>query len=107
MPAVDMRENEKEVVLHAEIPGMDAKDIDISLNGRVLVMQGEREQEHEEKDKNYHCIERKYGSFSRSLELPADVDGDKVKATYKDGVLTLKLPKTKEQSVKKIEVKPA
>ena len=107
MPAVDMRENEKEVVLHAEIPGMDAKDIDISLNGRVLVMQGEREQEHEEKDKNYHFIERKYGSFSRSLELPADVDGDKVKATYKDGVLTLKLPKTKEQSVKKIEVKTA
>lgn len=105
MPAVDMSENEKEIVIHAEIPGMDAKDIDISLNGRVLTMKGERKQEQEDKDKNYHRIERRYGSFSRSFELPADVDGNKVNAAYKDGVLTLNLPKTKEQSVKKIEVK--
>lgn len=105
MPAVDMSENEKQIVVHAEVPGMDAKDIDISLNGRVLTMKGERKQEQEEKEKNYYRIERKYGSFSRSFELPADVDANKVKAKYKDGVLTLNLPKTKGQSVKKIEVK--
>ena len=105
MPAVDMSENEKEIVVHAEVPGMDSKDIDISLNGRVLTMKGERKQEQEEKEKNYYRIERKYGSFSRSFELPADVDPNKVKAKYKDGILTLNLPKTKEQSTKKIEVK--
>lgn len=105
MPAVDVSENEKEIVVHAEIPGMVAEDMDISLNGRVLTMKGERKQEQEEKDKNYHRIERRYGSFSRSFELPADVDGNKVEAKYKNGVLTLNLPKAKEQSVKKIEVK--
>jgi HSP20 family protein len=105
MPAVDISETGKEIVVHAEIPGLDAKDIDISLNGRVLTMKGERKQEQEEKEKNYHRIERRYGSFSRSFELPADVDGNKIKAVYKDGVLTVNLPKAKEQSVKKIEVK--
>ena len=104
MPAADMSEDQKEIVVHAEIPGLNIKEIDVSLNGRVLTIQGERKQEREEKDKNYHRIERKYGSFSRSFELPADVDRDKVRATYKDGILTLSLPKTKEQSVKKIEV---
>ena len=105
MPAIDMSETGKEIIVHAEVPGMEAKDIDISLNGRVLTIKGERKQEHEEKDKNYHRIERKYGSFSRSFELPADVDANNVNAAYKNGVLELNLPKTKEQSVKKIEVK--
>ena len=105
IPAVDMSENENEIVVHAEIPGMNAKEIDIFLNGRVLTMKGDRKQEQEEKEKKYHRIERRYGSFSRSFELPADVDGNKVKAAYKDGVLTLNLPKTKEQSVKRIEIK--
>ncbi len=105
MPAVDMSEDEKKIVVHAEIPGMDAKDIDISLNGKVLTMNGERQQEQEEKEKNYHRIERKYGLFSRSVELPADVDGNKAKATYKEGVITLNFHETEEQSVKRIEVK--
>jgi HSP20 family protein len=105
IPTVDMSENENEIVVHAEIPGMNAKEIDIFLNGRVLTMKGDRKQEQEEKEKKYHRIERRYGSFSRSFELPADVDGNKVKAAYKDGVLTLNLPKTKEQSVKRIEIK--
>ena len=104
MPPIDMSENEKEVVVQAEVPGLDAKDIDISLNGRMLTIRGERKQEQKEKAENYHRIERRYGSFSRSFELPADVDGNKVNAIYKDGILTLNLPKTKEQSVKKIEV---
>jgi HSP20 family protein len=105
MPSVDISENEKEIVVNAEVPGMDSKDIDISLSGRVLTMKGERNQEKEDKGKNFHRVERRYGSFSRSFELPADVDENKVKATYKDGVLILNLPKSKEQSIKKIEVK--
>ncbi len=105
LPPVDIAETDKEVVVQAELPGMNAKDIDISINGRVLHIRGERKQERVEKDKNYHRIERKYGSFARSFELPADVDTDKVEASYKDGVLKLHLPKAKEQSVKKIEVR--
>lgn len=105
MPAIDVSEGEKAIVIHAEIPGMNAKDIDISLNGRVLTIKGEKEQEQEDKEKNYLRIERRYGSFSRTFELPADVDANRVKARYKDGVLKLNLPKTKEQTVKRIEVK--
>ena len=105
VPAIDVSETDKEIVVHAEVPGVDAKDIDISLNGRVLTIKGERKQEQEDKEKNYHRIERRYGSFSRSFELPADADIAKVKAHYKDGVLQINLPKTKEQSVKKIEIK--
>jgi HSP20 family protein len=106
-PVIDVSESGKEIVVHAEVPGIDSKDIDISLNGRILTIKGEKKQEEEEKEKSYHRIERTYGSFSRSFELPADVDGDKVRAKYKDGVLKLNLPKKKEQSVKKIEVKTA
>jgi HSP20 family protein len=105
-PSVDVSETAKEVVVRAEIPGMDPKDMDVSVHGNVLTMRGERKQEHEEKGENIHRIERSYGAFSRSLQLPADVNAEKVKATYKDGVLKINLPKTKEESVKKIEVKP-
>ena len=105
MPAIDVSETEKYIVVHAELPGMNAKDIDISLIGRVLTIKGERKQEKEEKDKSYHRVERRYGFFSRSLELPADVDSKKAKSKFKDGVLELNLPKSKEQSVRKIEVK--
>jgi HSP20 family protein len=105
MPLVDVSENEKEVVVHADMPGIDAEDIDISINGRILTIKGERHQEQEDKDKNYHQFERRYGSFQRSFELPADVDSDKVKAISKNGILTIHFHKAKEQSVKKIEVK--
>jgi HSP20 family protein len=105
MPSVDVSETTKEIVVHVEIPGMDPKDIDVSLNGNVLNLRGERKHEHEEKDENVHRIERRYGAFSRTIQLPADVDEDKVNANYKDGVLKLNLPKTKEASAKKIEVK--
>ena len=105
LPAIDMSESEKEIVVNAEIPGMDGKDIDISLNGRVLTIKGERKQEKEGKEKNYHFLERRYGTFSRSFELPADVDSEKIMAGYKDGILKINLPKTKQQAVKKIEVK--
>lgn len=106
-PAADMSENEKEIMVNFEIPGLDGKDIDISINGRVLTVKGEKKQEKEEKEKHHHFIERRYGSFSRSLELPAVVEANEVKAHYKDGVLTLNLPKTQEKSVKKIKVDAA
>ena len=101
---IDVPENEKEIIIHAEIAGMEAKEIDISLDGKVLTIRGERKQKKEDKDMCYLRIERRYGTFSRSYELPANVDADKVKAEYKEGVLTLTLPKTKEQTVKKIVV---
>jgi HSP20 family protein len=107
VPAIDISESEKEIIIHAEIPGVDAKDIDITLSGRNFTIKGERKQEQEEKRENYHRIERRYGSFHRSFELPSDVDGDRAEAAYKDGVLMVNLPKSKEQSVKRTEVKVA
>ncbi len=103
VPSVDISETDQDIIVQAEIPGVNPKDLDISLNGRLLTIKGEKKSEHEEKRENFHKIERKYGAFSRTLELPADVDPDKVEAVYKDGVLKIKLPKI--ESGKKIEVK--
>jgi HSP20 family protein len=105
MPAMDMSEKDKEIIVKAEIPGMDPKDIDISLQNGLLTVRGERKQEKEEKEESFHRVERSHGVFSRTIRLPAEVDEDKVKATYKDGVLTLEMSKTKEAAAKKIEVK--
>ncbi len=107
MPSVDVSETGKEIMVNAELPGMDAKDIDISVSGTVLTLKGERKREYEEKDENLYRIERRYGAFSRSIQLPAGVDPEKAEATYKDGVLKLTLPKTKEESISKIRVKAA
>jgi len=104
-PSVDLSETAKEVIVKAELPGMDPKDIDVSVRGDMLTLRGERKQEKEEKGENFHRVERSYGSFSRSIQLPAEVDSGKVTATYIDGVLKISLPKTKEAAVKKIEVK--
>lgn len=104
---MDVSETGKKVIVKAEIPGMDPKDIDISVTGNRLTLRGERKHEHEEKGENLHRVERSYGVFSRTIELPADVDSNKVEATYKKGVLKVNLPKTKESAVKKIAVKVA
>ena len=106
-PAIDMSEDEKAYKISAELPGFDAKDIDISVSGDMLVLKGEKRQEKEEKDKNYHFSERAYGSFQRAFELPSSVDRNKVAADFSKGVLTITLPKTAEaqQPGKKIEVK--
>lgn len=106
VPSVDVSETKDQVVVKAEAPGIDPKEMDISLSGGVLTIKGEKKKEREEKDENYHLVERSYGSFSRSMRLPAEVQEDKVKASYKDGVLTITLPKTeraKERAIK-IEV---
>jgi len=109
MPRVDIVETEKDIKVSAEIPGMDEKDIRVQLNGDVLTISGEKSSEHEEKEGQYHRMERTYGSFRRDLQLPTDVDGDKVEAVFSRGVLTITLPKPTEtlSKVKKIEVKKA
>ena len=104
-PALDVSETAKEVLVRAELPGMDPKEIDISLRDNVLTVRGERKQEKEEKDENYHRVEQSYGSFVRSFRLPSEVEPDKVDATYKDGILTIKLKKSAKTGQKKIEIK--
>ena len=106
-PAIDMSEDDKAYKISAELPGIDAKDVDISVSGDTLVLRGEKRQEKEEKDKNYHFSERAYGSFQRPFELPASVDRDKVAADFSKGVLTITLPKRTEaqKPTKKIEVR--
>jgi HSP20 family protein len=106
-PAVDVSETADKVVIKAEVPGMDAKNIDISLSGEVLTIKGEKKSEREEKKENYHLVERSYGSFSRAVRLPAAVDADKIEANYKQGVLTITCPKKEEAKPKAITIKSA
>jgi HSP20 family protein len=106
-PAVDVKETAEAVVVKAEVPGMDAKDINISVTGDVLTIKGEKKSEREEKEENYHLVERSYGSFSRSMVLPAAVDLDKIEAKYDKGVLTVTCPKKEGVKPKAIEIKPA
>lgn len=104
-PSVDISEGKKEITVKAEIPGVEAKDIDISLSGKLLTIKGEKKHEKEEKEENYYRMERSYGSFNRTIELPAEVDPEKVDASYKKGVLKIELKKTRESETKKIEIK--
>ena len=107
VPAIDMSEDEKAYKISAELPGLDAKDVDVSVSGNMLVLKGEKRQEKEEKDKNYYFSERAYGSFQRAFELPASVEQDKISADFSKGVLTITMPKTPDaqKQQKKIEVK--
>ena len=106
-PAIDMREDDKAYRISAELPGIDANDIDVSVSGDTLILKGEKRQEKEEKDKNYHFSERSYGSFQRSFQLPSSIDRNKVAADFSKGVLTITLPKTAEaqRPQQKIEVR--
>jgi HSP20 family protein len=106
-PSVDIFENDNEVVVKAELPGMTAKDIDVKLENNILTLKGERHFEKEAKEENYHRIEREYGTFSRTFALPTAVDGEKVTAEYKDGVLKIVLPKREEKKAKPIKVEAA
>lgn len=105
MPPFDISETEGEIVVKAELPGMKVEDIDITLTDGLLTIKGERKMEKEEKQENYHRIERQFGTFSRSMNLGLQVEADGVDADYKDGVLTVTLPKAEEVKPKKIEVK--
>ena len=103
-PAVDIYETDKEIVLKAELPEMQEKDIDIKIEDNVLSITGERSMEKEVKEENYHRIERAYGSFNRSFTLPRTVDREGIKAAYKDGVLKVTIPKKDEVKPKQIKI---
>lgn len=108
-PAVDVVEDAKAYTVTAELPGMEDKDVNVTVSGGMLVIKGEKKQEKEEKNKNYYLSERSYGSFQRSFALPDSVDQDKIAANFAKGVLTVTLPKNTEaqKAEKKIEVKAA
>jgi len=103
-PAVNINEDEQNIIVEAELPGMESKDIDISLQNNMLVLQGEKRFEEERKQGNYQRIERSYGSFSRTIPLSSQVDENKVKASFKNGVLTVTLPKQGAELGKKIAI---
>jgi len=103
-PPVDIYETENNIVLKAELPGIDPKDVEIRVEDNTLYLKGERKHEKEVKEENYHRVERSYGSFARSFSLPNSIDADKVKAEYKDGLLTLSMPKREEAKPKTIKI---
>ena len=95
-PQMDVRETDKEIVVEAELPGIDEKDVSLALQDGVLTIRGEKKHEHDEERENYRMMERRYGSFQRSLRLPDTVDEDRVEARFDNGVLTVSLPKRPE-----------
>ena len=103
-PAVDIYEKDGNIVLKAELPGVDPKDVDVRVENNVLTLRGERKVDNEVKQENYHRVERAYGSFTRSFTLPSVVDLEKIKADYKDGVLKVTLPKREEAKPKQINI---
>ena len=104
-PAFDVSETEHELIVKAEVPGMDKEDINITVSDGMLTVKGEKKQEKKEENEHFHRVETHYGMFSRTLRLPAEVEADKVDATYKDGVLNITLPKPEAVEPKKIEIK--
>lgn len=104
-PVVNVEETENEFLISAELPGMEKKDIEISIEDGVLSIDGEKKYDKESKDKNYHRVERSYGKFHRCFKLPNGIDREKIDASYKNGVLNLSLPKSEEAKPKQIEIK--
>jgi HSP20 family protein len=104
-PAVDITEKDDEYLVKVELPGVEKNDVQITLESNILTVKGEKKQEKEEKGENYHRMERSYGSFQRSFTLPTTVKSDKIDASFKDGVLSIRLPKSEEAKPKLIEVK--
>ena len=105
LPSLDVAETKNEIVVKAEVPGLDLKDIDISLSEGLLTIKGEKKQEREEKEENYHLVERSYGTFTRSIRIPNEVQSDKINASYKNGVLKIVLPKSEEAKKKEVKIK--
>ena len=104
-PAVDIAEHDDEYLVKVELPGVNKDEVKLTLENNILTIRGEKKQEMETKKENYHRVERSYGSFQRSFTLPAAVKSDKIDASYKDGILTVSLPKAEEAKPKQIEVK--
>jgi HSP20 family protein len=103
-PAVDVYEDEHNVTLKIEVPGVDEKDIDVRIENNVLTVHGDRKFDKEEKEENFRRVERQYGSFTRTFTLPATVDAEKISANYDKGVLKIALPKKAEAKPKQIKV---
>lgn len=103
-PPVDIYETDSSVVLNVELPGVKPDDVEIRVEDNTLHLKGERKFEKEVKEENYHRVERSYGAFSRSFALPSSIDADKVSAGYKDGLLTLTMPKREEAKPKTIKI---
>lgn len=104
VPSLDVAETEDAIEVHADLPGMKPEDIDVEVVGDVLRVKGHREETRESKEKEYHRVERRSGSFSRSIMLPGEVDASDVKADYTDGVLSIRLPKKVAVKTQKIQV---
>ena len=105
LPAVDISETKDKLVIKAEMPGLDPKDVDVSISADVLTIKGEKKKEKEEKGEHYHCVETYSGSFQRSFRLPHNVKTDKIEASFDKGVLKIMLPKTEEAEKKEIKIK--
>ena len=103
--SLDLAETDNELVVKAELPGMDPKDIEISLSDGMLTIKGVKKQEKEEKKSDYHFIERSYGAFTRSIQLPRQVEREKISASYKNGLLRITLPKSEEAKKKEVKIK--
>jgi HSP20 family protein len=103
-PRVDIAETDENVVVTAELPGVNQDNVNITVVNDVLTLKGKKKEEKEIKKENYHRIERSYGSFQRSVSLPTGVQADKAKATYKDGILTITIPKAEETKPKSIKI---
>jgi len=103
-PPVDIFENENEIILSAELPGIDMKDVDVQVRENTLTLKGERKMEKAEHKENYHRVERVYGSFMRSFTLPSTVDQEKITANYTKGVLEIRLPKTAKSKPTQIKI---
>jgi HSP20 family protein len=106
-PPLDVSETDTEVTIRAEVPGIAAKDLDISVSGNTLNIAGEKEEKSETKDEGYRCCERRFGSFRRSIDLPDTVDADKINAESDNGVVTIHIAKKPSAKPKQIEVKPS
>ncbi len=104
-PRLDVKEEKKKIIVEAEMPGVESKDIDVALEGRLLKIKAEKKQERSDSAKGYSRHERAYGCYQRTIELPAEVDEEKVEASYKRGVLKIELKKARESETKRIEVK--
>jgi len=105
LPSVDISETENKLLIKAELPGLEANDVNVSISGDLLTIKGEKKKEEEEKDEYHHYIERYSGSFQRSFRLPINVQADKVEATFDKGVLKITLAKVEEAKKKEIEIK--
>jgi HSP20 family protein len=105
VPTVDVYEEKDDIIVKAELPGMDKDNIEVNLTDHTLTIKGEKRKEEEAKEENYYRSERSYGSFLRTLELPKDVHGDKVKASFKNGILEVRMPKIEEAKAKETKVK--